>query len=169
MLIASSSSTGGVMNSQAIARSDIPPNRNASRRGVRATARSARVLMWVLSFTDRDALEEMVSRSKRSGDPWLIKLYLTLFLEHLLPILDQKIERFLRRALVGAPVVMDALLHVEQLFRIGGLRPEVLDDIHGLQEVGGKRRALRKTGIVEHRLVAGICAQRAPPLLRVRL
>jgi hypothetical protein len=45
MLTASSSSTDGVMNNQAMALSDIPPNRNASRRGVRATARSARVLI----------------------------------------------------------------------------------------------------------------------------
>jgi len=45
MLIASSNSTDGAMNNQAMALSDTLPNRNESRRGVRATARSARVLM----------------------------------------------------------------------------------------------------------------------------
>src|SRR3982074_1968095 len=168
MLIASSSSTDGVMNSQAMARSDIPRNRNATRRGVRATARSARLLMLDLWFTDRTRPKRR-SPGDGTGDLHLIELDLTLFLEHLLPILDQKIEGFLGRPLVGDDVVMDALLHIEQQCRIGGLRPEVLHHIHGLQEVAGKRRALCKAGIVEHGLVAGIAAERPPLLLNFGL
>ena len=64
---------------------------------------------------------------------------------------------------------MDALLHIEQELSIGRLRPEILDDIHGFQEVGGKRRALRKVRIVQHRLVAGIAAKRPPLFLDIRL
>src|SRR5258708_627345 len=90
-----------------------------------------------------------------TGRPVLVRLDLAFFLEDLLPILDQEIERFLRRPLVGYDVVMDALLHVEQQFCVGRLGPEVLDDIHRLQEVGGKGRALCERGITEHRLVAG--------------
>src|ERR1700726_516520 len=108
-----------------------------------------------------DTLKEVVPRSRGTGRPsQSVRLDLAVFLEHLLPILHQKIERFLRGALVGHDVVMNSLLHIEQELRIGGLGPEVLDDIHGLQEIGGKRRALRETRIIEHRLVAGITAKR---------
>ena len=64
---------------------------------------------------------------------------------------------------------MDALLHIEQELGVGGLGPEVLHDVHRLQEVGRKRRALRKARIVQHCLVAGITAERPPFLLDIRL
>src|ERR1700676_3921903 len=99
-----------------------------------------------------------------SGDRLLSGLDLTVALEHLLPILDQQIERFLRGALVGHDVVMHTLLHVEQQFGIGGLRPEVLDDTYRRQEVSCKGRTLREARVVQDRLVAGIATKR-PPLL----
>src|SRR5690348_11260792 len=94
MLIASSSRIDGVMNSQAMARSDMPPSRKARRCGVGATARSARVLMVGLSFTDRDLVQRFSDLPATCREILWVKgqLDLTLFLEHFLPILDQEIE-----------------------------------------------------------------------------
>ena len=58
------------------------------------------------------------------------------------PVLDQQVERFLGRALVGDDIVVDALLHGEHELGVGRLLPEVLDPAHGLQEVGRERRGL---------------------------
>jgi len=59
---------------------------------------------------------------------------------------------------------MDALLHVEQQRRIGRLRPEVLDDIHGFRKSAGKRCALAKAGIIEHAPCWQELAAERPPL-----
>src|SRR4030095_6368386 len=85
------------------------------------------------------------------------------------PVLDETVERLLRRALVGNHVIVDALLHVEQQSRVDRLRPEILDHFHRDEEVPGERRALGEARILQHRLQAGIAAKRPPFLLHVRL
>ena len=75
----------------------------------------------------------------------------------------------MRRALSRDHVVMDPLLHGEQELRVGWLGPEVLHDAHRGEEVLGEGGALGEARVVEHRLVAGVTAQRPPLLLHVRL
>ena len=74
---------------------------------------------------------------------------LAFFLEHLGPIHDEQIERFLRRAFVGNDVVVNALLHVEKEFRVGRFSPEIDNDRHRLQELRRERRAFDEAGCVD--------------------
>jgi len=89
----------------------------------------------------------------RSGDLQLIKLYLTFFLTPL-PSLTKRSSASCAVPLVGHDVVMDAFLHVEQELGIGGLRPEVFDDVLDFRKSAAKGALFAGTRIIEHRLVA---------------
>ncbi len=52
-------------------------------------------------------------------------LELALVLEDLGPVLDQLVEGFLGRALIGNDVIMQALLHGKQQFGVGRLLPRL--------------------------------------------
>src|SRR5689334_5815975 len=127
MLIASNSAIVGVTNSQAMVRSDSPRTRRTGRdlAGSLApgnVACSDCTIVVILSI----GLACQAPPRHRSGEPvggasvppLLRGDLLALFLEDLGPVLDEKIERLLRRTLVGNDVVMHALLHVEQQLRV---------------------------------------------------
>src|SRR5271163_5275235 len=94
---------------------------------------------------------------------------LALLLKDLGPVLDQLIQRLLRRSLVGNDVIVHALLHVEQELRVRRLGPEVLHDRHRLQELRSKRCAFREAGGIDDRLQSRIAANFPPFLLYRRL
>src|SRR5258706_15034383 len=117
MLIASSSRIVGLMNSQAIARSDNPVSRVRRPGPARATEILGIWQMLTLSFTTM--IPEFVRRASAIGvgalrvEASVGSVDLAGFLEVLGPVLDQAVERLLRRALVGDDIVVDAFLHVE--------------------------------------------------------
>src|SRR5215470_3408974 len=145
MLMARRRRTVGAMKSQAMARSERPRTRRANAAGVRRAARSTRP-----------------SRS-------MVALELAVVLEDLGPVLDQVVERLLGGPLVGDDVVVDPLLHREEELSIGRLGPEVLHDLHRLEEALGEGGALGEAGVVQHGLVARVAAERPPLLLHVGL
>src|SRR5260221_8887301 len=130
MLIAKRRRIVGAMNSQAMARSERPRTRRASRAGVAAAVRVIMDGVVTVSFIawfrprlpgTRPLPRSLCGRGRRRMAP--ASLDLAVVLEHLLPVLDQRIERFLGGALVGDDVVVDALLLVEQELGIGRLSP----------------------------------------------
>src|SRR5450631_1306047 len=174
MLIASRRTTVGAMKSQAIERSDNPLARRAIQSGDAEATRAASEGTGVISViavmvVGRISTAEALRRRRIAGGPRAPNLLLAVVLEDLLPVLDERIERLLRRAFVGDDVVVDALLLGQQELGVGRLGPEVDDLAHRLEEVGGERCGFGKAGIVQHRLVGGIAAERPPFLLHVRL
>src|SRR5262245_50299674 len=132
MLIASSRMMVGATNSQAMERSERPRTARPTLGGVALATRSAmasisgiRILAPAASptFTAGDAVAGVTTTDTRMLD-------LAFFLEDRSPVLDQAIQRFLGRALVGDDIVMHALLHGLQQRGIGRLLPEVLHTAH---------------------------------------
>src|SRR4051812_31564814 len=100
MLIASSSTIVGAMKSHAIARSDRPRIRRASGAGVAWAARRARGSMALICEVGNRV--DSGWRAVRRASPIVNgSLQLAVFLEDLLPVGEQAVERFLRGALVG--------------------------------------------------------------------
>src|ERR1700757_52373 len=171
MLIASSSTIVGAMKSQAIERSESPLARRVTQSGDAEATRSASEGTGVISvmaamITARcyEGLPNWPPLPSRCPSPGLSPsrfaegdsgtgerirgrqggrlVQLAVVFEDLLPVLDEGIERLLRRALVGDDVVMDALLLGQQELGVGRFGPEVDDLAHRRQEVGGKRCGL---------------------------
>src|ERR1700685_969668 len=94
---------------------------------------------------------------------------LALLLKDLSPVLDERVERLLRRALVGDDVVVNSLLHVEEELGVGWFGPEVFHDAHRLQELRSKGSALWEAGRIDDRLQSRIPADLPPLLLNFRL
>src|SRR5271168_1263555 len=121
MLIASKSSIVGRMNSQATARSDSPLTRPATAVGVRKATPSAMPLALFVTVMTLPAYGPIESprRLATPGTGFGLKAGPTLtrsgrilafLFEDLDPVLDQRVERLLRRALVGDDIVVDAVL-----------------------------------------------------------
>src|SRR5882762_1726863 len=130
MLNASSSRMVGPTKNHASARSERP-----RRGGPTPALSSPRVMasMGTKAITRRSRLD------------------LSVFLEDLGPVLEQSVERFLRRSLAGNHVVVRALLHRQQQLRVAGLAPEVLDDLHRVEKDRRVRRGLLEARRLEDR------------------
>src|SRR5437762_12615228 len=120
MLKANNSRTVGPTKAHASARSDSPCFKRAG----------ARVLSPPGSREDtvpgrRANRANIIGFTSASR---LFLLQLAVFLEDFFPVLLERVECGLRRALAGDDVVMHAVLHREQQLRVGRLGPEVLDD-----------------------------------------
>ena len=175
ILIASSRMIVGEMNSQAMAVSDRPRIRPARAGGVALAAVSAilsnavAIVTYVKSphpalrhppprnagegkITDFFLLPVLTGRRCPEGPKFILVLAsrdlldLAFFLEDRRPVLDQLVERFLGRALVGHDIVMQPLLRRLHQRGISRLLPEVLDARYRLQEVGGEGLRLGKLG-----------------------
>src|ERR1700689_3605052 len=141
MLIARSNSIVGRINSQATTRSDSPLARPPTIAGFRKAIPSAMPLALFVT----DIACPLVDLSRLPGEYVAGDGFqrttvtrsgriLAFLLENLDPVLDQRVERLLRSALVGDDVIMDAVLHVEEERDVQRLGPEVLDHAHRLNE-----------------------------------
>src|SRR6266852_647200 len=117
------------MKSQAIARSESPRTRRASGSGVTRAAPSSST--WA-------SIDVMPGRL----------FDLAVVLEDFLPVHDERIEGFLRAALVGDHIIVGSLLHGKQQLRVRRLRPEVDHHVHRLEELAGEGRALQEARLL---------------------
>src|SRR5882757_11000896 len=181
ILIASSSTIVGVMKSHARALSDKPRTRRTTPccRGTAPHVIRDEALKSFMASAGPDAPRSSASKEgpgiaeknglerERTALQAAILELLALFLEDGFPIFHQPVERLLRGPLVGDNVVMHALLFGLQELGVGRLGPEVDHHAHRLQELLGEGGAVREARVVQHRLGAGIAAQRPPLLLHI--
>jgi hypothetical protein len=140
-LIASSKTIVGRMKSQAIDRSDKPRMRLEIGAAARLAKLSTSVGVTFVPFISSahgiiGSLPQPPGGGR--GRDWAfaseLRRILAFLLEDFDPVLEQRVERRFRCALVGDNVVVDPILHVEQKRDIERLRPKVLHDSHRFDE-----------------------------------
>src|ERR1700722_19428739 len=175
MLIARRNSIVGRIKSQATARSDRPRTGTAVA-GARKASPSAMPLALFVTDLTCPLVDLSSSPADRAAEDGLGEPSVTrsggifaFLLEHFHPVLDQRVERLLRRALVGDDVIVHAVLHVEEKGNVQRLRPEVLDHAHRLD----KRRRVGRALLIGARVKPGLGprspAKIRPLLLNLRL
>src|SRR5688572_7857085 len=111
MLMARSRIIVGVMNSQAIARSESPFMRRATRGGVASARPSAICAICDIGCLHRDVPAAPARRAGTASQGGTSLLDFAFFLEDGSPIFDQFVQSFLGRALIGHDIIVQALLH----------------------------------------------------------